>query len=135
MVLSGNQATLRDIGIWAGAILPVLFVVQYTLIADWWHSPTGRALVALDACIWLTLAPYAISLLRPPDDVYDITSWVAGMGFAGVPFVILYRMVAFEIMRRHERRRPPLRLVVQPLPNASCPPLCRGRNSDQHEVP
>lgn len=134
MVLSGNQATLRDIGVWGGAIIPLLFVVQYTLLARWWRNATGRALVALDTCIWLTLTPRALALAWPSDGMLDVMTWVTEVAFACVPLTIIYRMFAFEVMRRRERRKRRLFLVAELRSNVY-PYRYPGQSSGLHGAP
>lgn len=41
----------------------VLFVATYTALARWWRSEVGRALVALDTGLALTLAPLVLHRL------------------------------------------------------------------------
>lgn len=96
-------STLRAIGIVGGSIIPVLFLIQYSYIANWLRTPAGRSMVAMTICIWLCCAPLAIRLADA--DGPNRLAIVSAVGLACVPLVILYRMVAFERQRRRIRRR------------------------------
>jgi hypothetical protein len=41
----------------AAFVASVLFIAAYSLLAPWWKSEIGRALIAMDAGLSLTLAP------------------------------------------------------------------------------
>lgn len=90
--------TVSQIGVWAGATIPILFLIQYTILAKWWRNATGRAIVALDACVWMY---FFLTLL--PGDYTD--HWAGAMAILAAPVIIIYRMFAFEAQRRLMKRR------------------------------
>jgi hypothetical protein len=45
------------------AVLPVAFIVQYSILAHWWRYPVGRVLVAWNAVIVLSAVPLAADWL------------------------------------------------------------------------
>ena len=119
------QGIIEDVGIWGGATIPIVFIIQYTYLADWWRSETGKAIVALDACVWLATVPLALELAHVPipDAVFE---WAAAIGVFCVPFVILYRIGAFEVKRRRYRYRD--RLLVVPPRHDGEPPSRRSHH-------
>jgi hypothetical protein len=70
----------------------VAFIVVYSLLASWWHSPIGRALVMMDASLALALVPSALHQLT------GITI-VASIGFAWYYLVTLTMVAASTIWR------------------------------------
>ena len=52
----------RDVVV-AAFLASVLFVVVYTAMAPWWRTSIGRALVAMDAGLALTLAPSSLHMI------------------------------------------------------------------------
>jgi hypothetical protein len=93
---------IADIGIWAGTVIPILFVIQYTLIARWWRSPNGILIVALDLSIFGWRAPVAWHLVNP---TAHIDYWWPVLMLAAGPLVIVWRMIFFEVQRRRANRR------------------------------
>jgi hypothetical protein len=68
------------------------FVVVYSLMAPWWRSPIGRALIMLDASLALTLAPSVLHHLTG-------ISIIASTGFAWYYLVTLTMVAASTIWR------------------------------------
>lgn len=76
----------------------VAFVVLYSLLAPWWRSQVGRAMVSLDAALALTLLPsvlhYAVglNLAHPFFAWYDFASLLAVAGVTVWRTVVMVRI-------------------------------------------
>ena len=70
----------------------VAFIVVYSLLASWWHSSIGRALIMMDASLSLALAPSVLHQLT------GITI-VASKGFAWY-YLVSISLVAASTMWR-----------------------------------
>lgn len=98
------QSIIEDCSIWMGVIVPIIFLIYYTWLAHWWRNATGRAIVALDLSLLLILAPVTANLVDPGVLERTTHGWVVTVGLILVPVVILYRLAAFEGVRRHRHR-------------------------------
>jgi ABC-type branched-subunit amino acid transport system permease subunit len=76
----------------AAFIASLAFIAVYTVMAPWWRSPIGRALIMLDASLALTLAPSSLH------QVTGITI-TASLGFAWYYLVSLTMVAASTIWR------------------------------------
>lgn len=94
---------ITDVAIWAGAIVPLLFVVQYTYLSRWWRSPVGRMIVALDACLFVVMALLAAQLAGAGVSAIGFLG-VEAVALLGVPVVIVWRMAVWERLRRKRQR-------------------------------
>lgn len=99
--MSYPERVVTDCAIWTGVAIAPIFVIYYTWLARWWRNATGRSVVALDVAAWLVLLPVAITLADPSAKNDPILMWIKVGALLCVPLVILYRLVAFERVRRH----------------------------------
>ena len=99
------QALILIVGVWGGAIAPVVFAVYYTCIARWWENPLGRTLIALDLCIgalrWARLEELFDHQVRSMTGPAD---WLVTVAMLCIPAVIIWRMAGFERKRRRMKR-------------------------------
>lgn len=98
----GTQDALVFLGMWSSAIVPVVFAVYYSAIADWWKTATGRAIIAIDAAVWVSRLTYLVAYIN---DEHRSLIWVHAIAYAALPAIILYRLAAFERLRRSGRNR------------------------------
>lgn len=96
---------LGNVAIWAGAIVPVLFFIQYTILAPWWKTPVGRSIVALDFCLFIVLGFSAATLVNPFWSFWQTITfkWIVTLAICGVPLIAGYRMLVWEKMRRRRQ--------------------------------
>jgi hypothetical protein len=83
-----------------GVVIPILFLTQYTLLANWWRSPNGRLIVSLDVCICLARIPRVAELMHGSYR-FDY-NWVETLATFAIPAIILWRMYVFEQRRRRK---------------------------------
>jgi hypothetical protein len=96
---------IGDMAIWTASIAWLLWAVQYTVLAPWWHHVTGITLVGLAL---LTVATYAPSLMALADPggfaTFAGTTWyhwlATGIVIASAIFAVT-RIGAWEYIRRH----------------------------------
>lgn len=129
------QYQLMVVATIAGVVAPVAFALYYTWICDWWRNPTGRSIMALDACILLLRFPRSIELLHDPSNqVFGPIDWVMTGAALLLPLVILYRMAAFERIRRHEKRKRESEAAVRALLTMHSHPRYPGPRTDPPEA-
>lgn len=83
----------------------IAFIAWYTICAPWWRSPVGRAIVALDAAIALTLLPSVAGLILGHRAVASgAYQWLTLCALACVPVITCWRMViVWRIQRQADR--------------------------------
>lgn len=70
----------------------VVFILGYTAISPWWRYSVGRAIVALDAALMLTLLPSALHLMFGLMPRTSFFAWYDGFGFVLVGLICLWRL-------------------------------------------
>jgi hypothetical protein len=83
-----------------GAVIPILFLIQYTWLANWWRSSNGRLIVSLDVCICVARIPRVGELMHG-NYRFDY-NWVETLASFAIPAIILWRMWVFEQRRRRK---------------------------------
>jgi hypothetical protein len=80
----------------------VAFVGWYSLLAPWWRSAIGRAIIALDSAIALALLPSVLGLLFGEQLVASVTyQWLTVCALGAIPLITCWRMViVWKLQRR-----------------------------------
>lgn len=104
--MAGNIRTLvYVVGVWGGAIVPIVFAIYYSIIADWWKTPSGRTIVALDLCIFALRADRLGEFFRGPGNApLTPTDWIVAVVNMAIPLIIAYRLFAYEAKRQRLKR-------------------------------
>lgn len=84
-------AATRDMVV-AAFFASLVFIAAYSALASWWRSSIGRALVAMDGSLALTLAPLAAH------QVFGLTT-TASAGFAWYYLVSISLVAASTLWR------------------------------------
>jgi hypothetical protein len=102
----GIKTAIYVVGVWGGAIVPIAFAIYYTLIANWWETPSGRTIVGLDLCIWLLRVDRITDFYRYPGHAHlRQADWIVAIVNLAIPCIIGYRLVAFEAKRQRMKRQ------------------------------
>lgn len=95
MTIPASAQDVIDGVIWAATILVVLFVIQYSLSAPWWHDRLGRSVVAKDIMLLFLLIPVCILLIWPT----ALTPWedwaMELISLGGVAVAMFWRSVVW----------------------------------------
>lgn len=70
----------------------IVFIVGYTLISPWWRYVVGRAIVALDSAITLTLLPSALKYMFGINPRLSFFAWYGGFSLTLVGLIALWRL-------------------------------------------
>jgi hypothetical protein len=83
----------------------VAFVAWYSLLAPWWRSAIGRAIVALDSAIALALLPSVLGLMLGRQAVASTAyQWLTVCALGCIPVITCWRMViVWHLQRRGGR--------------------------------
>jgi hypothetical protein len=87
----------------------LVFIVGYTAFSPWWRYRVGRALVALDAALFVTLLPSSLHLMFGFSPRGNFFGWYDGVAFIAVGLTALWRLwvvwrVQTESTPRHGSR-------------------------------
>jgi MFS family permease len=103
-------ADLTDDVVMIAFAASVLFIAAYTVLASWWTSPIGRALVMLDAGLALVLGPLVLHRLAGLTLVSSIGyAWYDLVSLALVAGATLWRtviVVRVQLQARKPQREP-----------------------------
>lgn len=83
-------------------VLAVACVVVHQLLARWWKTGSGRHVFTFEAVLALSLSLWSLRLIVPEGDWFQVVRLVA---FAGMPFVLAWRIRIIVQTWRKERRR------------------------------
>jgi hypothetical protein len=85
----------------------IVFIVGYSVISPWWRERISRAVVALDACITLTLLPSAVKYMFGVSPRSHFLLWYTGFALLLVGATALWRLaVVWAVQRGATPRRP-----------------------------
>jgi len=85
------------------ALLAIACVVSQALLARWWETSGGRHVFAFQAVLAACLSLWAVRLLFPAGDWFQVPRLVA---FALVPLVLAWRLrIIVQTWRKARRQR------------------------------
>lgn len=70
----------------------IVFMLGYTVISPWWRYTVGRAIVALDAALTVTLLPSALYYMFGVSPRESALRWYVGFSLVLVGLVALWRL-------------------------------------------
>lgn len=95
---------LLKIGVIAGFISLVSWIVVYSLLADWRHNAIGRTLVAKTALIAMLLIPFSLSLFFRLNRLDSrATAWADVVLIGAITPVMLWRIAVWLRLSHGER--------------------------------
>lgn len=95
------QIIVLIVGVWGGAIAPIVFAIYYTIIANWWSTVAGRTIMAMDLIIGTIRLDRLDNMLHHSERyVLGHSDWLIALAMCAIPAVIFYRIGAFEARRR-----------------------------------
>ena len=81
------------------------FIAWYSILAPWWRSSVGRAIIALDTAIALATLPSTIGLIFGAEVVASrFFQWLTVCAFACIPVITIWRCVIVWRLQRHGAR-------------------------------
>lgn len=94
------QAEAIEGAVWFSLACSLAFVIGYTIIAPWWRTDVGRAMVSLDIALLAILAPSVIHYVFGLNLSHPFFGWYyfASLVFAGA--VTLQRLMTIVKINR-----------------------------------
>lgn len=99
-----TQLLLLKVALIADIAGIVIFVADYTRLAQWWTNPVGRTIVIKDLFLLVVVLLTAMSVFfRFSRLTSMVAAWIQIGALGAVAVVMLWRVVVFERLHRDRR--------------------------------